>query len=168
MQFTPSGGRVALDDGTHASRSRPPDAPPKTSRTSTARIGSFAARHKTDPRLSEYPPEQAKEPGFWERDPTAELQAIEKTQRELGVFRRVLIKAKPGFVSLQSSDKSIYQSFDVQHVREKFPHVSPYMAIRLGRAITRRRHYLEYTKQKSGRLLAPQLAMHFNAERHER
>jgi hypothetical protein len=174
MQFTPSGGRVAPGDETRASRTKRPNLSARAPRTSATKFRSIPTRRTTNPRLSELPPEspeeteESKEPDFWERDPTAELQATEKTQRELSVFRRVLVRAKPGFYSLHESDRSIYQSFDVQHVSGKFVHIEPYLALRLGKANTRRRHYLEYTKQWSRSLRASEIAVRTNPERDER
>jgi hypothetical protein len=165
VQFTPSGGKVALGRETHASRTRRPILSARTPRTNATETGSIPTRRTANPQLSELPPErpeepeeteESKEPDFWERDPTAELQAMERTQRELSVFRRVLVKAKPGFYSLQSSDTSVFESHDVQHVSAKFPHIPSHLALRLGKAITKRRHYLKYTQQNPQPAQAPQ------------
>ena len=43
-----------------------------------------------------------------------------------------------------SIDASHYEPFDVQHVRSKFSEIEPFLADRLGRAISRRRQYLKY------------------------
>jgi hypothetical protein len=43
-----------------------------------------------------------------------------------------------------SFDTSQYQHFDVLYVQDKFPHVEPSVAIRLGKMITRRRQILYY------------------------
>jgi hypothetical protein len=173
MQFTPSGGRVAPNRTTQASRTKPHVLSARTPETSTTETGSIPTRRTTKPRLSELPQErpeeteESKEPDFWERDPTAELQAMERTQRELSVFRRVLVKVKPGFYSLQSSDTSVFESHDVQHVSAKFPHIPSYLALRLGKAITKRRHYLKYTKQNPLPAQAPQTMPHDRIAYHQ-
>jgi hypothetical protein len=165
MQFTPSVGRVAPDRTTQASSTKRPILSARARRTSATETGSIPTRRTTIPRLSELlpegteepeEPEESREPDFWERDPAAELQAMERTRRELSVFRRVVVKAKPGFYSLQSSDTSAFQSHDVQHVSAKFPHIPSHLALRLGKAITKRRHYLKYTKQNPQPAQAPQ------------
>jgi hypothetical protein len=173
MQFTPSGGRVTTGGQTQARRTERSVLSARTPRTSATETRSIPIRRTTNPRLSELPPERLEEPeeteqpDFWERDPTAELQAMERTQRELRVFRRVLVKAKPGFYSLQSSDTSVFESHDVQHVSAKFPHIPFHLALRLGKAITKRRHYLKYTQQNPQPAQAPQTMPHDRIAYHQ-
>ncbi|KAH6625408.1 hypothetical protein C7974DRAFT_200963 [Boeremia exigua] len=42
---------------------------------------------------------------------------------------------------------SHYEAFDVEHVREKFPHAADYLVVRLGHAISRRRQFLRYREE---------------------
>lgn len=49
-------------------------------------------------------------------------------------------------------DISHYEPFDLRHVEGKFPALAPFLAIRLGRAISRRRQYLQYREGHRARL----------------
>ena len=42
---------------------------------------------------------------------------------------------------------SHYETFDVEHAREKFPHAAQYLVVRLGKAISRRRQFLRYREE---------------------
>ncbi|CAF3590386.1 unnamed protein product [Fusarium graminearum] len=48
------------------------------------------------------------------------------------------------FMSFSSSEASHYEPFDIQHVKNKFGEVEPFLADRLGKAISRRREYFKY------------------------
>lgn len=48
------------------------------------------------------------------------------------------------FMESKDIDTSHYEEFDIRHVREKFPQAEDYLITRLGRALSRRRHYLRY------------------------
>ncbi|KAF1918320.1 hypothetical protein BDU57DRAFT_447181, partial [Ampelomyces quisqualis] len=41
-------------------------------------------------------------------------------------------------------DVTHFEAFDIEHVRGKFPLAAEYLVLRLGKAISRRRHYLRY------------------------
>lgn len=45
-----------------------------------------------------------------------------------------------------------YESFDIEHVRGKFPGASEYLVVRLGKAISRRRQYLRYREEHRKKL----------------
>lgn len=47
-----------------------------------------------------------------------------------------------------------YEPWDIQHVKEKFPHLSDLVCERLGRALTRRRRYFKYRENHNDRLQA--------------
>jgi len=51
-----------------------------------------------------------------------------------------------------AADSWYYQSFDVLHVRNKFPQVEEVVATRLGRMISRRRQLIQYRKSHTDRL----------------
>ncbi|QPC80095.1 hypothetical protein HYE68_010847 [Fusarium pseudograminearum] len=48
------------------------------------------------------------------------------------------------FMTFSSSEASHYEPFDIQHVKNKFSDVEPFLADRLGKAISRRREYFKY------------------------
>jgi hypothetical protein len=48
------------------------------------------------------------------------------------------------YTQAKSTDASHYEPFDIQHVRSKFDDIEPWLADRLGKAISRRRQYLKY------------------------
>ncbi|KAK2761691.1 hypothetical protein FQN54_001519 [Arachnomyces sp. PD_36] len=48
------------------------------------------------------------------------------------------------FMKSKDIDTSYYEQYDIMHVRQKFPQAEEYLVIRLGRAISRRRQYLQY------------------------
>ncbi|CAG7554630.1 unnamed protein product [Fusarium equiseti] len=48
------------------------------------------------------------------------------------------------FATFVSIDASHYEPFDIEHVRSKFSEIEPFLADRLGRAISRRRQYFKY------------------------
>lgn len=45
-----------------------------------------------------------------------------------------------------------FEPFDVQHVRNKFPHIDDQLSERLGRALSQRRRYLKYREDHHSRL----------------
>jgi hypothetical protein len=52
-------------------------------------------------------------------------------------------------------DISPFESYDVAHVRDKFPFAEPFLFDRLGKAISRRRLYLKYREQHKAQLANP-------------
>jgi hypothetical protein len=58
------------------------------------------------------------------------------------------------YESLQSAslDTSHFEQYYVRHVQDKFPKCEPYLAQRLGRALSRRRQYLNYRKAHHDKL----------------
>ncbi|KAH7385867.1 hypothetical protein BKA66DRAFT_582499 [Pyrenochaeta sp. MPI-SDFR-AT-0127] len=65
----------------------------------------------------------------------------------------------------ESTDISVthFESFDIDHVRGKFPLAEEYLVVRLGKAISRRRQYLRYREEHRKKLeqgLEPQLQAH--------
>ncbi|KAK8117764.1 uncharacterized protein PG998_006045 [Apiospora kogelbergensis] len=55
-------------------------------------------------------------------------------------------------MSSRSIDTSHYETFDIEHVRNKHPKVEDEISERLGRAITTRRHYFKYRESHRGKL----------------
>lgn len=56
------------------------------------------------------------------------------------------------FRSRAGAQVGYYEPWDIQHVREKFPHVDEEIAERLGRALTHRRKYFKYRENHYCRL----------------
>ncbi len=56
------------------------------------------------------------------------------------------------YIRTQAVDVSHFQPYDIQHVRSKFSGVKPWLADRLGTAISRRRHYLKYRQSHHEKL----------------
>ncbi|KAL7936009.1 hypothetical protein V8C35DRAFT_296599 [Trichoderma chlorosporum] len=56
------------------------------------------------------------------------------------------------FVAAVPIDESHYESFDIQHVQAKFPKIDSFLAQRLGKAISRRRHYFRYRESHHSKL----------------
>ena len=58
---------------------------------------------------------------------------------------------------LKSSKVNVafYETFDIGHVRNKFPSANNALVERLGKAISRRRQYLKYREQHHGKLSVP-------------
>jgi len=54
--------------------------------------------------------------------------------------------------SIITVDKSFYEAFDIQHVREKFPQCEDFLINRFGRAISARRQYLTYREEHHKKL----------------
>lgn len=52
----------------------------------------------------------------------------------------------------RATDTTHFEAFDVQHVRSMFDHVEPWLADRLGKAISRRRQYLKYRESHHQKL----------------
>jgi hypothetical protein len=90
------------------------------------------------------PEQNLGEAEFWGKDP----EPSEQTERELRVFRRVHLQAPSRFMQrMHSIDNSHFRSFDIGHVRAKFPDAPNYLVERLGKAISRRRQYLSYREE---------------------
>ncbi|PSN59412.1 hypothetical protein BS50DRAFT_508529 [Corynespora cassiicola Philippines] len=49
-------------------------------------------------------------------------------------------------------DMTYYETFDIDHVRGKFPQADQFLTLRLGRAISRRRQYLRYREDHRNKL----------------
>ena len=56
------------------------------------------------------------------------------------------------FRSRAGAEVAYYQTWDIQHVRDKFPDVNEKTAERIGKAMTQRRMYFRYREDHSGRL----------------
>lgn len=56
------------------------------------------------------------------------------------------------FKESKNIDTSHYEAFDIDHVRGKFPRAEEYLVIRLGKAISRRRQYLQYRDEHQKKL----------------
>ncbi|KAM7185320.1 hypothetical protein V8F20_011853 [Naviculisporaceae sp. PSN 640] len=54
--------------------------------------------------------------------------------------------------SIPGIDSDHYEQFDIQHVQEKFGHIDEGLAVRLGKAITRRRQYFKYRERHHQKL----------------
>lgn len=50
------------------------------------------------------------------------------------------------FFNSKLTDTSHFEDFDIQHVKEKFESIEPWLAERLGKAISQRRQYLRYRR----------------------
>jgi hypothetical protein len=93
------------------------------------------------------------EPGFHEEQLTDESEfwaqsTKQSTDRgELRVFKRVHLQAMSEFLQrIDTFDKAHFLHFDINHTRAKFPQAENYLIERLGRAISRRRQYLQYNE----------------------
>lgn len=58
------------------------------------------------------------------------------------------------FIETASTDTTFYEPFDTQHVHSKFADVQPWLAGRLGKAISRRRQYFRYRESHHAKLSA--------------
>jgi hypothetical protein len=56
------------------------------------------------------------------------------------------------FMRSSHTDVSHFEPFDIDHVRGKFPMAKEYLIVRLGKAISRRRHYLRYREEHRKKL----------------
>jgi hypothetical protein len=56
------------------------------------------------------------------------------------------------FTKAASVDKTAFEQYDINHVRDKFPEAEDFLSLRLGKAITRRRRYLTYRENHQQRL----------------
>jgi hypothetical protein len=56
------------------------------------------------------------------------------------------------FIGSQATDMSYFEPFDIQHVNSKFNTVKPWLAERLGKAISRRRQYFRYRESHHAKL----------------
>ncbi|KAF1963531.1 hypothetical protein CC80DRAFT_8189 [Byssothecium circinans] len=126
--------------------------PLTTSQTRPARQGKMATQRKyqgphPDTRSTQHMELEADEveSKFWEHTNT---NMADQTKRELNVFKRVHLLPQSAFERAMSiTDKSFFRAYDVQYVRDKFPHAPDYLAERLGRAVSKRRHYLSYCEK---------------------
>lgn len=51
------------------------------------------------------------------------------------------------FMQPSKTNVSLFEKYDIDHVRSKFPRGEEYLVVRLGRAISRRRQYLKYREE---------------------
>jgi hypothetical protein len=58
------------------------------------------------------------------------------------------------YMAAKSIDTAHFESFDINHVRDKFPHAPGYLSTRLGKAISARRQFLKYSEAHRQRLKA--------------
>jgi hypothetical protein len=56
------------------------------------------------------------------------------------------------FRESSNTDVAHFEPFDIDHVRGKFPFASQYLALRLGKAISRRRQYIRYREEHRRKL----------------
>jgi len=56
------------------------------------------------------------------------------------------------FAKLRSADAAVFEPFDIRHVESKWPTVKPWLAERLGRALSRRREYFRYRESHHAKL----------------
>ncbi|MCJ1387908.1 hypothetical protein MMC18_000751 [Xylographa bjoerkii] len=56
------------------------------------------------------------------------------------------------YVKSAHIDTSFYEPYDVEHVRQLFPHAKEYLVERLGMAVSRRRQYLKYRETHAAKL----------------
>jgi hypothetical protein len=72
------------------------------------------------------------------------------------LFRMSMLIRKPArhdrLLNFEKQDVVIYEQFDQQHVREKFPHANRVVSDRLGNAISRRRADLKYRERHHKKL----------------
>ena len=71
----------------------------------------------------------------------------EQTRHEMNVFRRVHLESRGNFfMNTGSISKFPFDSHHTQRVRDTFPHADEYLVERIGKAMSRRHHYLNYRK----------------------
>jgi len=56
------------------------------------------------------------------------------------------------FDKLRSADAAVFEPFDIRHIESKWPTVEPWLAERLGRALSRRREYFRYRESHHAKL----------------
>ncbi|KAK0657036.1 hypothetical protein B0T16DRAFT_366818 [Cercophora newfieldiana] len=56
------------------------------------------------------------------------------------------------FAKLRSIDAAVFEPFDIRHIESKWPTVEPWLAERLGRALSRRREYFRYRESHHAEL----------------
>jgi hypothetical protein len=102
-----------------------------------------------------------------EEEPTTEFAQLASNMAEINtcLMRLSLAIRNPAphdqFKESSQINVAHYETFDVQHVRGKFPRAQEYLVLRLGKAISRRRQYLRYREEHRKKLeegLKPQLA----------
>ncbi|PSN63062.1 hypothetical protein BS50DRAFT_576883 [Corynespora cassiicola Philippines] len=91
-----------------------------------------------------------------QKNQDAGVQMRDQAIKELEVFRIVHLQDMHAYwlslSALRDSDKSFYELYDFNYVREKFPSAPMYLSIRLGKANTGRRHYFAYCQENFQRL----------------
>jgi hypothetical protein len=103
-----------------------------------------------------------------DEEPTTELAQLASNMAEINscLMRLSLAIRNPAphdqFKESSQIDVTHYETFDIDHVRGKFPRASEYLVQRLGKAISRRRQYLRYREEHRKKLeqgLKPQPIM---------
>ncbi|KAK4447202.1 hypothetical protein QBC34DRAFT_410087, partial [Podospora aff. communis PSN243] len=56
------------------------------------------------------------------------------------------------FDKLRSADAAVFEPFDIAHIESKWPTVEPWLAERLGKALSRRREYFRYRESHHAKL----------------
>jgi len=93
-----------------------------------------------------------------EEDPTTELAQLASNMAEINscLMRLSLAIRNPAphdqFKESAQIDVTHYETFDVDHVRGKFPEAEEFLVHRLGKAISRRRQYLRYREEHRKKL----------------
>lgn len=93
-----------------------------------------------------------------EEQPTTELAQLASNMAEINtcLMRLSMAIRNPAphdqFKESTHIDVAHFETFDIDHVRGKFPMAKEYLVVRLGKAISRRRQYLRYREQHRKRL----------------
>lgn len=93
-----------------------------------------------------------------DEEPTTELAQLASNMAEINscLMRLSLAIRNPAphdqFKESSHINVTHYETFDVDHVRGKFPRASDYLVERLGKAISRRRQYLRYREEHRKKL----------------
>lgn len=85
--------------------------------------------------------EEVEESEFWIQRQTQNIES------EWRAFKRVHLQAMSQFLqTIHRIVTSYYQTYDINHTRAKFPRAETYLVERLGKAVSRRRQYVQYRK----------------------
>jgi hypothetical protein len=102
--------------------------------------------------LAELEVERSNEDEFWAQG-LMHSGTTEQTRHEMNVFRRVHLESRGGFfMNTGSISKFPLDTHLTQYVRSKFPQADEYLVERIGKAMSRRHHYLNYRKLRHDKL----------------
>ena len=105
-------------------------------------------------------PEEIEPMATWYRDGASET-VFRQLYREVkgiinDLFQMAMLIRTPSnhsrLTEEQPTDIDVFEPFDLQHVRDKFPEADSVLAHRLGVALTRRRKYLKYQERHHAKL----------------